>query len=100
MSTADSTTRPTAAEVTAFRERMGVTKADAARAARTTWRAYQQWETGDRPMSQATWALMRATLLAATGHHTEALAVLMEPAQDMAKAARTKAAHQPAPAAH
>jgi DNA-binding transcriptional regulator YiaG len=83
MSTDDSTatrTRredsPAPADITTLREACGITKAQAARMLRTSWRALQQWETGDREMHPAMWDLARARWLLHAGRDAEALDVL------------------------
>lgn len=50
---------PSAAEVRAARESVGVTQAEAARRALVSTRAWIKWETGERPISGAAWALFR-----------------------------------------
>lgn len=50
---------PSAADVRAARESVGVTQAEAARRALVSTRAWIKWETGERPISGSAWALFR-----------------------------------------
>ena len=97
----DSTTKPTAEQVTAFREEMQFTKAEAARMVGTTWRTWQQWEAAERAMPTQTWALLRARMHAARGNTAAALAVLAEtsPHTTATPKASTKAVQAQAAAA-
>lgn len=50
---------PTAADIRATREALGLTQAEAARRAMVSPRAWIKWESGERPISAPAWALFR-----------------------------------------
>lgn len=50
---------PTPAEIRILREQAGWTPSQAAMACKTSYRAYVQWEAGERAMHAGTWDLMR-----------------------------------------
>ncbi len=50
---------PTKEEIRSLREQAGWTPSQSAIACKTSYRAYVQWESGDRAMHPGTWDLMR-----------------------------------------
>ena len=50
---------PAPDELRHARESAGLTQSEAARMVHTTYRAWHQWETGDRQMHPAMWELFR-----------------------------------------
>jgi len=50
---------PSAPEIRAARDSLGITQAEAASRALVSTRAWIKWESGERPISGAAWALFR-----------------------------------------
>ena len=50
---------PSAPEIRAARDALGITQAEAASRALVSTRAWIKWESGERPISGAAWALFR-----------------------------------------